>query len=75
MNKTEWKWWYFVLAGILIGAYGGYELYSGKISKGIGSEFLAVLCIAIGLFSRKGETSGGDGAGSGDASGGGGGGE
>jgi hypothetical protein len=52
----NWKWWYFVLAGVLIGAYGGYEFYTGDTSKGIGSEVLAVLCIAIGLFSRKSES-------------------
>ena len=55
MEKDNWKWWYFVIAGLLIGAYGGYELYSGMIKKGVGSEILALLCIAIGLFSRKGE--------------------
>jgi hypothetical protein len=56
MNKDNWKWWYFVVAGVLIGAYGIYEFYTGLISKGIGSELLAALCIAIGLFSRKSET-------------------
>lgn len=55
MNNDNWKWWYFVVAGILIGAYGGYEFYTGKISKSVGSELLAVMCIAIGLFSRKSE--------------------
>jgi|SRR5215469_3440282 len=58
MNKDNWKWWYFVVAGILIGAYGIYEFYTGLISKGIGSETLAVLCIVIGLFSRAAETKG-----------------
>jgi len=56
MNKDNWKWWYFVVAGVLIGAYGVYEFYTGLISKGIGSEVLAVLAIAVGLFSRKSET-------------------
>jgi len=56
MDKDNWKWWYFVVAGVLIGAYGGYEFYSGMIKKGVGSELLAALCIAIGLFSRKSET-------------------
>lgn len=56
MNKDNWKWWYFVVAGVLIDAYGIYEFYTGLISKGIGSELLAVLCIVIGLFSRKSET-------------------
>jgi len=58
MNKDNWKWWYFVVAGVLIGAYGIYEFYTGLISKGIGSEVLAALCIAIGLFSRGAETKG-----------------
>ena len=56
MDKHEWKWWYFVVAGILIAGFGGYELYSGKFSKGIGSVLLALLCLAIGLFSRKAES-------------------
>jgi len=55
MKGEDWKWWYFVVAGVLIGAYGIYELYSKQISKGMGSEVLALLCIAIGLFSRKSE--------------------
>jgi len=56
MNSDNWKWWYFVVAGILIGAYGGYEFYTLKISKGIGSELLAALCIVVGVFSRKSES-------------------
>jgi hypothetical protein len=51
MEADNWKWWYFVVAGVLIGAYGVYEFTQLKIGKGIGSELLAVLCIAIGLFS------------------------
>lgn len=54
-EADNWKWWYFVLAGVLIAAFGGYELYSVQISKGIGSELLAALCIAIGVFSRQAE--------------------
>ena len=56
MSGDNWKWWYFVVAGVLIAAYGGYEIYSIKIGKGIGSIILGVLCIVIGLFSRKSET-------------------
>jgi hypothetical protein len=52
----NWKWWYFVVAGLLIGAYGVYEMTSSQVSKGVGSEILAVLCIAIGLFSWKAES-------------------
>jgi hypothetical protein len=56
MNSDNWKWWYFVVAGVLIGAYGVYEIYSGKFGKAIGSEVLATLCIVVGVFSRKSET-------------------
>jgi len=55
MKETEWKWWYFVVAGLLIGAYGVYEIWNVQIGKGIGSALLATLCVAIGLFSRKSE--------------------
>jgi hypothetical protein len=58
MDKDNWKWWYFVVAGVLIGAYGVYEFYTGLISKGIGSVLLAAMCIAIGLFSRESEMKG-----------------
>ena len=54
-EADNWKWWYFVVAGVLIAAYGAYELYDVRISKGLGSIVLAVLCIAIGLFSRQAE--------------------
>jgi len=39
MEKDNWKWWYCVVAGLLSGAYGGYELYSGMIKKGWGARF------------------------------------
>ena len=55
MSGDNWKWWHFVVAGALIAAYGGYEIYSIKIGKGIGSIILGVLCIVIGFFSRKSE--------------------
>lgn len=54
----NWKWWYFVVAGVLIAAVGGYEIYDLKIGRANGSFLLAALCIAIGLFSRKSETGG-----------------
>ena len=54
-EADNWKWWYFVLAGILIGAYGAYEVYDARIGKAIGSFLLAALCIAIGLFSLRAE--------------------
>ncbi len=54
----NWKWWYFVVAGVLIAALGAYNMYELKIGRGIGAFLLAALCIAIGLFSRKSETGG-----------------
>ena len=39
MEKDNWKWWYCMVAGLLSGAYGGYELYSGMIKKGWGARF------------------------------------
>jgi hypothetical protein len=58
MNGKKWKWWNFVVAGLLLGTCGGFEFYSGQISKAIGSELLAAMGIAIGLFSRKSEAKG-----------------
>ena len=55
-NADNWKWWYFVLAGVLIAAFGAYEIYEVKIGKAVGSFLLAALCIAIGLFSRASES-------------------
>lgn len=54
-GADNWKWWYFVVAGALIGAFGAYEIYDAKIGKAIGSFVLAALCIAIGLFSWQSE--------------------
>ena len=45
-----------MVAGALIAAIGGYEMYDAKIGKAVGSFLLAALCVAIGLFSRTSET-------------------
>lgn len=55
-SADNWKWWYFVVAGVLIAAIGGYEIYDAKIGKAVGSFLLAALCVAIGLFSWKSES-------------------
>jgi len=55
-EADNWKWWYFVVAGVLIGAYGVYEIFNTGIGKGIGSFLLAALCVAIGLFTRQAES-------------------
>jgi hypothetical protein len=54
-EADNWKWWYFVVAGVLIGAFGGYEIYDARVGKAIGSFLLGALCIAIGLFSWQAE--------------------
>ena len=56
-EADNWKWWYFVVAGVLIGAFGGYEIYDARVAKAIGSFLLGALCIAIGLFSWQADAS------------------
>jgi hypothetical protein len=46
----KWKWWYFVLAGVCIGGYSIWQAYNEHQLKPLGSLFLAVLCIAIGIW-------------------------
>ena len=46
----KWKWWYFVLTGICIGGYSIWQAYTEHQMKPLGSLFLAVLCIAIGIW-------------------------
>ena len=50
-----WKWWYYVLAGICIGGYSIWQAYDQQRVKPLGELFLAVFCIAIGIwdFQRK----------------------
>lgn len=54
-SENNWKWWYFVLAGICIGGYSIWQSYTSHSAKPLGELFLAVLCIAIGIwdFARK----------------------
>jgi hypothetical protein len=54
-NAENWKWWYFVVAGVLIAGIGAYYISEARVSKAIGSFVLAALCIAIGLFSKASE--------------------
>ncbi len=51
----NWKWWYYVLAGVCIGAYSIWQAYDSGSIKPLGSLFLSALCIAIGFwdFNRK----------------------
>lgn len=52
MNADNWKWWHFVVAGLLIAAFGAYEFQAGKVGASIKSEILAALCLCVGVFSR-----------------------
>ncbi|HWX20873.1 MAG TPA: hypothetical protein VN578_13320 [Candidatus Binatia bacterium] len=46
----KWKWWYFVLAGVCIGGYSIWQAYDQHRLKPLGELFLAVFCIAIGIW-------------------------
>jgi hypothetical protein len=48
----SWKWWYYVILGVLIAAMGVYHLYEGRMSKSIGSFLVAAMLIAFGIFSK-----------------------
>ena len=55
-----WKWWYYIVAGVLIAAFSAWQIIDGEPILRIGGRrggpiggfILAALCIAIGLFSR-----------------------
>lgn len=49
-EERKWKWWYFILAGICIGGYSIWQAYTQHTLKPLGSLFLAVFCIAIGIW-------------------------
>ena len=56
-DNDTWKWWYYVIAGALILAYGLYQISDGRIGKGAGGLILGVLAIAVGFFSKPKTTS------------------
>jgi hypothetical protein len=49
-DAEKWKWWYFVVAGICIGGYSIWQSYDQHRIKPLGELFLAVFCIAIGIW-------------------------
>ena len=55
-NADNWKWWYFVLAGILMIGIAGWEFHQGQASKGVGTAITAVLAIVIGIFVKNAES-------------------
>jgi hypothetical protein len=55
-NADNWKWWYFVLAGVLLIGAGAWEFHQGMYSKGVGTCITAVIAIVIGLFVKTAES-------------------
>ena len=53
---ANWKWWYFVLAGIAIGSFSIWQSYDRQSVRPLGSLILAALCIGFGLVSRGKQT-------------------
>jgi hypothetical protein len=52
-DNDKWKWWYYILAGICIGGYDIWMVYDTGRIKYLNGLFLAVLCIAIGIWDFK----------------------
>jgi len=55
MSAENMKWYYFILAGIGIAGYSIWQSYTTGAIKPLGSLFLAMVCIIVGLWSRKKE--------------------
>ena len=53
--SDQWKWWYYILAGVCIIGYDAWMLWDTHRMKYVGGLFLGVFCIAIGIwdFNRK----------------------
>ncbi len=59
-SRDTWKWWYYVVAGVLIGALSIYDLINGgeiiRLGRGRGGPagglLLSALCVTVGIFSR-----------------------
>ncbi|MDB6024714.1 MAG: Pyrrolo-quinoline quinone [Verrucomicrobiales bacterium] len=49
-DSKGWKWWYYILAGILIGIIDGWYIYETGRLRYIKGLLLAVLLIAIGVW-------------------------
>lgn len=52
-SADKWKWWYFVLAGVLWGGYAIWRAYDRHSIKPLGELFFAVFCILIGIWDFK----------------------
>lgn len=49
-DSKAWKWWYYIVAGILIGIMDGWYIYETGRLKYIKGLLLSVLLIAIGIW-------------------------
>jgi len=51
MNSNSLIWRCFIVAGAVVGAYGGWQIISGQFSRSIGIEVVALGLVVIGLLS------------------------
>jgi len=51
-NEKIWKWWVFILVGLLIGAFSIWQAWDTQNIRALKGVFLAVLCIVVGLWSK-----------------------
>jgi hypothetical protein len=59
-DGDTWKWWYYVVIGVLVGAFSIYQIidgepiirFGGRRGGPVGGLILAVLCILVGVWSR-----------------------
>jgi hypothetical protein len=51
-DGPNWKWWHFVLAGLLIAAWCIWRWWETKMLKHLGGLVLAALCFLVGLGMR-----------------------
>ena len=53
MNEINWKWWHYIVVGVLICAFSGWQIWNRQINRGVGGLLLAAICIGVGLVMRK----------------------
>ena len=56
-DGPNWKWWHFILAGLLVGGWSVWQWWETGRIKNLGGLVLAALCILVGLGSRPKKTS------------------
>jgi hypothetical protein len=53
MKNSNPKWQYFIVAGALIGAFGGWQIHTGQFGRSLCSEVLALTSVVIGLLAAR----------------------